>query len=375
MRHLFGRISRPSTASPGVELWISSLRASRANPSPSLASVLVTEMSGTFGPTLFASLAKSGRPLSFSKTCRDSSLLLSPSVKDATAVRKCGRRLSWSPPTFRDWVTTWRRFCSRLLRLGQRTEGNGCSSWPTASTMDLKNPNPRTLREGAAAEDNLSRRSLMWRTPADQEPGVSPERLEGGDGHRAYDKETGRLAQYGLTQQTAMWKTPHGMANEDESGKKGGAGGGEFALQANQWRTPSVPCGGRNRKATEREPGARSLELNEQIRTFPSSLPAPPTAEDGDTSLSDGPGSPQQWGTPRVTTNSGIGEDLENKKHRLEDQAYGWTGKKRLNSLFVSWLMGFPLQWFLASLPCGCQEMRAFLNRSRAHLCSLLERC
>lgn len=51
----------------------------------------------------------------------------------------------------------------------------------------------------------------------------------------------------------AAWKTPHGMGGLDASGKMGGAGGGEFAKQANQWQTPIVdpatytyPCGAKD---------------------------------------------------------------------------------------------------------------------------------
>src|SRR3990167_10908585 len=48
----------------------------------------------------------------------------------------------------------------------------------------------------------------MWRTPNSQEPGITAERLNGELGHRMYDKETGRLAQVGLTQQVQLWQTP-----------------------------------------------------------------------------------------------------------------------------------------------------------------------
>ena len=43
-----------------------------------------------------------------------------------------------------------------------------------------------------------------------------------------------------LQDQVSVWKTPHGMANLDVTGKRGGAGGGEFAKQANNWPTPDA---------------------------------------------------------------------------------------------------------------------------------------
>jgi len=71
--------------------------------------------------------------------------------------------------------------------------------------------------------------SGLWRTPAAQEPGISIERLETKTGEavgsncRHYDKETGRMAQIGLSQQVKarhMWPTP--SANEDAAGTPSG---------------------------------------------------------------------------------------------------------------------------------------------------------
>ena len=46
----------------------------------------------------------------------------------------------------------------------------------------------------------------LWRTPQSQEPGIKVEHLEGEPGHRLYDKDTGRLAQYGVSQQVELVK-------------------------------------------------------------------------------------------------------------------------------------------------------------------------
>jgi len=61
---------------------------------------------------------------------------------------------------------------------------------------------------GNRKADDLSSVGEMWRTPSSQEPGVKVDRLEGELGARMYDKETGRLAQYGITQQAKAWATP-----------------------------------------------------------------------------------------------------------------------------------------------------------------------
>lgn len=55
---LFGLTCEPSTASRGVEKWMSSLPGSRANLSASLESVKESKMSATFGPRFQGSLAR-----------------------------------------------------------------------------------------------------------------------------------------------------------------------------------------------------------------------------------------------------------------------------------------------------------------------------
>jgi len=54
----------------------------------------------------------------------------------------------------------------------------------------------------------------LWRTPNGQEPGIDPARLCCKDGsypkpgQRLYDRESGRLAQVGLTQAVKLWPSP-----------------------------------------------------------------------------------------------------------------------------------------------------------------------
>jgi hypothetical protein len=84
----------------------------------------------------------------------------------------------------------------------------------------------------------------MWHTPSAQEPGVKPERLicKNGSpaklGQRAYDKETGRLAQVGLTQQV-MWPTPSICGNYNQKGSSKTSGDG-LATKIKKWPTPNA---------------------------------------------------------------------------------------------------------------------------------------
>ena len=91
--------------------------------------------------------------------------------------------------------------------------------------------------------------SIFWRTPATKDPGITLARLQTKDGHpprsgeRLYDKETGRNAQYGLTQQVQMerhnlWPTPTAQDNNQIKGKdkRGTTLGGAVR----NWPTPSA---------------------------------------------------------------------------------------------------------------------------------------
>jgi len=132
------------------------------------------------------------------------------------------------------------------------------------------------------------------------------------------------------------WKTPHGMANVDRNGKSGGAGGGEFAKQANNWKTPDANC-----MKGSAQPGQRLGQLDEQAE--------------------------QLWRTPSDPTKRGGSQPVEKRLAgghtvNLEDQAEHPQGQKntnagaqsspkprgsrpRLNVVFVEWLMGFPFLW------------------------------
>jgi len=118
----------------------------------------------------------------------------------------------------------------RKQELGRTESGGGdlqssAELWPTPRANDVHGEDPARAENKSGARhagDNLpTAATKLWRTPSAQEPGISPERLEGGDGHRAYDKETGRLAQYGLTQQAASWPTPQSRDFRSVTGREG----------------------------------------------------------------------------------------------------------------------------------------------------------
>ena len=157
----------------------------------------------------------------------------------------------------------------------------------------------------------------MLHTPSAQEPGVSIDRLQTKDGQpakigqRAYDKETGRLAQVGLTQQIAMLPTPQAS----EAGH-----GGPNARDSNG--TP---------------------HLSARIAMLP---------------------------TPQAIDGNGEGRELRLKKdcNRDPETPGSWRGDLKdhigtkpglkLQPAFVEWMMGYPEGWteLNASKPLATQS-------------------
>lgn len=153
--------------------------------------------------------------------------------------------------------------------------------------------------------------SLQWRTPSAQESGISVDRLDGEIGKRMYDKETGRNAQYGLSQQV-NWPTPK---TTDAKGKR------RLILKNGKYyalRQKSNHIFGPNLNDLV-EGGLQGQEKNNMTGK-----------------------NPGQWGTPRVTTNGGIscGEST-GRGSRIEDMV-GPSGS-RLNASWVEQLMGIPV--------------------------------
>ncbi|HYE98710.1 MAG TPA: hypothetical protein VEJ18_07350, partial [Planctomycetota bacterium] len=156
---------------------------------------------------------------------------------------------------------------------GAGLESQARELWPTATvssgSQTAGDPTPGqtggTTLPGAA--------EMLWATPSAQEPGIDPERLVDSEGkrpegwnQRLYDRETGRLCQDGLEQQSAMWLTPCGMTGVDHSGKEGL--GGEFAKQATMWQTPAAHAPTKEYTRDEGEKGRERLALAGQAQAM-----------------------------------------------------------------------------------------------------------
>jgi len=325
LRSLSGMTLEPSTAARGVESWISSLRDSPASRSASPADSAVKTTNATSGPTSSGSSMKCAPPWCSSRTSQTSFSFFDPSERN-----------------YHEWVTGLSLEYSARRKSGRPMGESGSFAWPAATSQDYKRRGPRSDQQGL--NSNV----------------------------------------------TSEWQTPHGIANTDRFGKTAG-GGGEFAKQATEWSTPHAHNG-------QGSPGAGHLENGERHRDLvvESTSWATPTSRDhkdgacaeanvptnallgrqvlrvptGDGSSNDGPISPRLWTTPcQDDTGSRAGKYAQGGT-ALSAQTK--RGKKRLNVLFVSWLMGIPPGW-IESTSFGPAEMQSYLSRQRG-LLQLLQR-
>lgn len=253
---------------------------------------------------------------------------------------------------------------------------NQAALWPTARQEDGE-----SCGNHPGAVDSLTGATKLWPTPAVPNGGRTS--------NTSNYREDGSKQQVDLGAMAPLWKTPHGMGNEDFRGKKGGAGGGEFAKQANNWGTPNsnerthTPRGtalkvcGRDRVASgiqlanqaemfptwasrdyrtpNLKPGAEwgMGTKGEQLQNFVEHyLPSPLAPQ-----IPDGLTSSESVQTSRLhfarSTNGFISLDalIYAKWAWTATQRNSATGfqrksrKRRLNPKFVCWLMGLPVGW------------------------------
>lgn len=218
-----------------------------------------------------------------------------------------------SPATYTAWATALRQACLLRRKSARPTDGNGCSSWPTARAEDSESSGRRHSRD---TDDTLTAVSRAWATPQAQDaknvmqdstaymtlpgqiltwtatpisPGGPPAQptppggsgcLSGGPNSRPpsmwstprptdenvdrrSDEAKARDHGEQLANQVDMWKTPHGFANTDRHGKTGG-GGGEMAKQATtMWATPqaNADAGSRNTEGSKAHAGTSLADM------------------------------------------------------------------------------------------------------------------
>lgn len=308
LRRLSGLTLPHSTLDAGVERWIASCRAIPASQTALPESEAAPTMIGSSSNKSFGSSMKAGLVVCSARTSRGTPTgNLPPSSRH------------WS-----DWVAALRSEYGARPTLALPTGASDCSSWPTANARvkgggEYHDVEKIKARHAAGRQKNLSEVAQLaqkeWRTPATHDPGITTERLLDRDGQpwtpgqRAYDRETGRMAQTGLTQQAEQWATPqardHFPPHTPEriaAMKAEGHGMRNLNDEAAHWNTPTARDYKDGEKPRLRDGEHQTDTLGRQVLTSSSHL--------GRTT----PAGPQSSGTRRV-----------------------------LNPQFVEWLMGWPV--------------------------------
>ena len=202
-----------------------------------------------------------------------------------------------------------------VQRDGSKTPclGDAARQWPTPNTQP-EAPNVGGNRgdgkiRARVTEQSLGKLSKQWQTPK------TP---SGGNTSRGHDRKAEPL----LDGQAKMWRTPDAPSGGGVRNRQGSCGEGHqltIAEQAEHWPTPAARDGKRANGEAHLEAGTGRKHLD-QLPNFVEYRfsPQDPTAESGRESSSDGPGS-----------------------------------RRRLNPVFVSWLMGWPWHW-TAPEPIAC---------------------
>jgi len=191
-----GTTSSPLTDDPGVERWISSVLASRVNPTQTPDSARAPMITGTSGPTPSESLGKWDQDSSFWRTCQASLWEMVDGHHMAAP-----------------WSDSWPR--SGMTRSGElfplpmqerHTSETGGGSWhiPTPTSADVYTGN---MEYSQQSDDSMHSVSLpdfvhRWPTPTSTErPGTNPNTGKG----------------EGLSKTVKMWPTPDAY-NDPKSG-------------------------------------------------------------------------------------------------------------------------------------------------------------
>lgn len=186
IKRLFGTISNPSMAERGVESWISSLRASRASPTPSPASRKDMPTTEPCGPSSSESWASVDPPWSSSRTSQLSLGGFESPESDYVS-----------------WVTRSKSRSSSLRRtLAHRISASACSSWPTPQVRG-QGGRAEWAAEGKGGRD-LTSEAMQWQTPAAAE----------GFKYRRQARQTER-GEMLLPAQVVNWPTPRAFDATD----------------------------------------------------------------------------------------------------------------------------------------------------------------
>ena len=275
-----GMTLEPSTVDPLLEPWIASWRRIPVSPSPAQESGKAKRTRATSGPISPASSESAALPWCLSKMY--------------AAI--CASDSSASAEIFKRWAMRLGQDYLALKRWARHTAAFDCSPWPSPKIIAGGPETAERKQELGRLESGggcLQAATEQWQTP-----GTDSFRSRGGD----------RVNEMGLDQEARNWQSPQGR----------------------DFRSGEI-----TQESAAKHAGSRPL--NEEVLNWPTSR-----AEDGE-SCGNHPGAVdslrgavENWGTPKIGTNTGHGQADPKRGSRVEDQAQNWKTPHGLCGLDAS---------------------------------------
>jgi len=245
---------------------------------------------------------------------------------------------------FDTWVTGLRADCLRRQKRAQATNGSDCSSWPTATKMDANGARNRTVDRGAESNhhdgETLNDAIRNWPTPH----AADPQKDRGSD--ELMKRHADRLhASFDLPVEARNWSTPRAQDAESAGSKNKGDFLTNQAMlfptpAARDWRTPNSEESQDRRKE---KMGASGQQLQNYVEHHCQSIRP---GLDNSTSGGEYSTSPPNSNRPSLRTEMQclLTQDGPIDFSLLASivERVGRPAARRLNTLFVEWLMGWP---------------------------------
>jgi hypothetical protein len=255
------------------------------------------------------------------------------------------------------WASRLRLAHSRRLKLVRRTNGSGGSAWPTATVTSqaqtAENPTPRqtggTTLAGAAER--------LWPTSrsSESENRATRSSPSHGNGH-------GFLLAGLAGDVVGRWTTPqaHDATQKVNVRVRSAKPYASLLREAVKWPTPASRDYRGENGAEHLTNGTGRLHLDQlpNAVAFLFSRPAPATWPDGLRSSPHAPISRPLWGSMIASHGRAVSRRI------LKGRA-----RRRLNPLFVGWLMGWPIGHALCA--CSAMEFTLWQQHMRGALSQL----
>jgi len=306
-----------------------------ASPSARLANAVEPMIPATSGPKSPASLANVAQNGCSSKT----SQAMSPSASKPSC------------ESFGGWATRLRRACSVRQKSARRTSGSASSSWPTPMSL-----HPGTDRYNPAGNSDFTRKAealalgiTNWSTPK------ATDGAKGGPG-----QSYGSGGMPPLPAQAAQWQTPVADDQMDRlRGKINSRGEPKLSAQAIQWPTPAAQnWKGSSEASIIRADGKSRMDILHYRAEQGFTHPDPVITQDGRQCSPHFPISRPLWASMIASHGRVVSRRILKARAR-----------RRLNPLFVGWLMGWPIGHALCA--CSATEFTLWQQHMRGALSHL----